>query len=91
LKQQLISVEKSKFIHCGFDLCPKKYKYLANQALLAKIFTVQNSTGQEITQVKRPKHLDAEDSMYTTNCVGCNGVYLLPVENLLCTSCRRIF
>lgn len=90
LKQKLVSIEKSKSVHCGFDLCPKKYKYLANPQLLEKIFSNPNLGNENTIQVKRPKHLDPEDSMYTTKCVGCNGVYLLPVENPLCTSCRRI-
>jgi len=90
LKQQLVSMEKPKSTHCGFDLCPKKYKYLADPVLLEKIFSNQNSR-TEIKQVKRPRHLEEEDTMYTTNCIGCNEEYLLPVENPLCTSCRRIF
>ena len=90
MKQQLVSMEKPKSIHCGFDLCPKKFKYLANPVLLEKIFSNQNSR-TEIRQVKRPRHLDEEDTMYTTNCIGCNQEYLLSVENPLCTSCRRIF
>jgi len=30
LKQQLVSIVKEKSKNCGFGLCPKKYKYLAN-------------------------------------------------------------
>ena len=89
MKQQLVSMEKPKSIHCGFDLCPKKFKYLADPVLLEKIFSNQNSR-TEIQQVKRPRHLEAVDTMYTTNCIGCNEECLLPVENPLCTSCRRI-
>ena len=89
LKQQLVSlVEKSK--NCGFGLCPKKYKYLANPKLLESIFSVPNSTSQKIAQVKRPRHLHPDDSMYTTNCIGCDKEYLLRVENPLCTNCRSI-
>ena len=90
MKQQLVSMEKPKSIHCGFNLCPKKFKYLADPVLLEKIFSNQNSR-TEIKQVKRPRHLDKEDTMYTTNCIGCNEEYLLSVENPLCTSCRRMF
>ena len=90
MKQQLVSMEKPKSTHCGFDLCPKKFKYLANPVLLEKIFSNQNSRTQ-IKQVKRPRHLEEEDTMYTTNCIGCNQEYILSVENLLCTSCRRMF
>ena len=90
MKQQLVSMEKPKSTHCGFNLCPKKFKYLANPVLLEKIFSNQNSR-TEIKQVKRPRHLDKEDTMYTTNCIGCNEEYLLSVENPLCTSCRRMF
>lgn len=91
MKQHLVSVAKSKSIHCGFGLCPKKYKYLANPQLLEKIFSNPNLGNEKIVQVKRPRDLDAEDIMHTTNCVGCNGVYLLLIENPLCTICRRIF
>ncbi len=95
MKQHLVSVEKSKSIHCGFDLCPKKYKYLANPKLLAEIFTVSNSVGQKITQVKKSKHLgfgdDPSDSMRITECNGCNQKYLLRVDDPLCMDCRRIF
>ena len=90
MKQQLVSMEKPKSTHCGFNLCPKKFKYLADPVLLEKVFSNQNSR-TEIKQVKRPRHLDEEDTMYTTNCIGCNQEYLLPVENPLCTSCRRMF
>ena len=90
MRQQLVSMEKPKSIHCGFNLCPKKFKYLADPVLLEKIFSNQNSK-TEIKQVKRPRHLDKEDTMYTTNCIGCNEEYLLSVENPLCTSCRRMF
>ena len=83
-------MEKPKSIHCGFNLCPKKFKYLANPVLLEKIFSNQNSI-TEIKKVKRPRHLEKEDTMYTTNCIGCNQEYLLSVENPLCTSCRRMF
>jgi len=90
LKQQLVSIHIQKSTHCGFDLCPKKYKYLADPVLLEKIFSNQNSR-TEIKKVKRPRQLDKEDTMYTTNCIGCNEEYLLLVENPLCTSCRRMF
>jgi hypothetical protein len=89
LKQQLVSqVEKSK--NCGFGLCPKKYKYLANPKLLESIFSVPNSSSQKIAQVKRPRHLHASDSLHTTNCIGCNREYLLRVDNPLCSNCRRM-
>ena len=90
MKQQLVSLKKPKSTHCGFNLCPKKFKYLANPVLLEKIFSNQNSR-TEIKQVKRPRHLDKENTMYTTNCIGCNEEYLLLVENPLCISCRRMF
>jgi hypothetical protein len=45
LKQQLVSIVKEKSKNCGFDLCPKKYKYLGNPQLLAEIFSM--STGNE--------------------------------------------
>lgn len=90
MKQQLVSMEKPKSTHCGFNLCPKKFKYLADPVLLEKIFSNQNSR-TDIKQVKRPRHLDEEDTMYTTNCIGCNEEYLLLVENPLCTSYRRMF
>ena len=91
MKQKLISIQKSQHVHCDFDLCPKKYKYLGNPVLLEKIFSNQNSKTEKIKEVKRPRHLDEEDTMHTTECVGCNEVFLLPVENPLCTSCRRVY
>ena len=90
MKQQLVSIQKQS-THCGFDLCPKKYKYLANPVLLDKVFSNQNFRDEKIKNIKRPRHLDEEDTMYTTNCIGCNEEYLLPVENPMCTSCRGIF
>ena len=90
MKQQLVSIVKQKSLHCGFDLCPNKYKYLANPVLLEKIFPNQNSKTEKIKDVKRPRYLDENDSMYTTNCIGCNQEYLLTVENPVCTSCRGI-
>lgn len=88
MKQQLASIQKSLF-HCGFDLCPKKYKYLANPVLLDKIFS--NQVSRIEIEIKRPSHLDKNDSMHTTNCIGCNREYLLPVETPVCTSCRRVY
>ncbi len=90
MKQQLVSIVKQQSIHCGFDLCPNKYKYLATTVLLEKIFPNQNFKTGKIKDVKRPRYLDENDSMYTTNCIGCNQEYLLAVENPVCTSCRRI-
>ena len=91
MKQQLVSMEKPKSIHCGFDLCPKKYKYLANPALLDKIFSNQIPRVEGILEVKRPRYLEKADTMYTTQCSICNEEYLLPVENPVCTSCRRMY
>ena len=89
MKQQLVSqVEKSK--NCGFGLCPKKYKYLANPKLLESIFSVPNSSSQKIAQVKRPRHLQTNDSMHVTNCIGCDRECLLRVDNPLCSNCRSM-
>ena len=89
MKQQLVSlVKKSK--NCGFGFCPKKYTYLANPKLLESIFSVPNSSSQKIAQVKRPRHLHPNDSMHVTNCIGCDGEYLLRVDNPLCSNCRRM-
>ena len=90
MKQYLVSMEKPKSIHCGFDLCPKKFKYLGNPVLLEKIFTNQNSRTQ-LKEVKRPRHLESVDMMHTTKCDGCSEEFLLPVENPLCTTCRGTF
>ena len=84
-------MEKPKSIHCGFGLCPKKYKYLANPALLDKVFSNQTPRVEKIAEVKRPWYLDEEDTMHTTQCSICNEEYLLSVENPVCTSCRRIY
>ncbi len=94
MKQQLVSVIEKKSKNCGFGLCPKKYKYLGNPALLEEIFTVQNSSSEKTVQVKVPKRLapgdDPLDSMRITNCIGCTGKYLLRVDVPLCMSCRSI-
>ena len=94
LKQQLVSIVKEKSKNCGFGLCPKKYKYLGNPALLEEIFTVQNSSSEKTVQVKVPKRLapgdDPLDSMRSAKCIGCKQEYLLRVDNPICTSCRRI-
>ena len=103
-------IKKSDFIKthsCGFGLCPKKYKYLANPQLLEEISTNTNSqivgtvksTRQNISKtidVKRticlPGTEDSPfDSMRTTNCIGCNQKYLLRVDNPICVSCRGIY
>ena len=91
MKQQLVSMEKPKSVHCGFGLCPKKYKYLANPVLLEKIFSKLTPRVESIHKVKRPWFLEKVDTMYTTNCIGCNEEYLLLVENPLCIRCRGIF
>ena len=91
MKQQLVSMEKPKSVHCGFGLCPKKYKYLANPVLLEKIFSNLTPRVESIHKVKRPWYLEKVDTMYTTQCSICNKEFLLPVENPMCTSCRRIY
>ena len=53
LKQQLISIVKEKSKNCGFDLCPKKYKYLANPQLLAEIFSMSSSGQQKIVSEEK--------------------------------------
>ncbi|QUC64389.1 hypothetical protein NsoK4_08160 [Nitrosopumilus sp. K4] len=90
MKQQLVSIQKHSAC-CGFDLCPKKYKYLANPTLLDKVFSNQVPRFEKIVDVKRPRYLDEEDTMHTTECVMCKESFLLPVENPVCTSCRRIY
>jgi len=84
-------MEKPKSTYCGFDLCPKKYKYLANPVLLDKIFSNQTLRVESIHKVKRPWYLEEVDTMYTTQCSICNKEFLLPIENPMCTSCRRIY
>ena len=89
MKQQLVSlVEKSK--NCGFGFCPKKYKYLGDPKLLDSIFGGANSGNREILKVKRPYHLEPNDFMHTTNCIGCGKEYLLRVDNPLCLNCRGV-
>ena len=76
LKQQLVSIVKEKSKNCGFDLCPKKYKYLGNPQLLDEIFSMSNSVVHKIVSekvfvtkrnlsetidVKRSKCLEADD------------------------------
>lgn len=89
LKQKLVLIQK-RSTHCGFDLCPKKYKYLANPQLLDKIFSNQVPRFKKIEQVNRPRYLDKEDMMYTTQCVVCKQEFLLNVENPVCTRCRVV-
>lgn len=90
MKQHLVSIEKSQHVHCGFDLCRKKYKYLGNPQLLDIVYSNQLPRLEKIREVKRPRHLDEEDTMYTTKCVGCNEELLLNAENPVCTRCRGI-
>ena len=91
MKQQLVSIQKPQSTHCGYDLCPKKYKYLANPVLLDKIFSNQIPRVENISEIKRPRHLDAVDSMHTTECSICKGEFLLLVETPICTGCRRMY
>ena len=92
MKQQLVSIVKEKSKNCGFGLCPKKYKYLANPQLLADIFTVSNSVGPKTVQLKISKHRGLGDSpldlMRIAKCIGCNTEHLLRVSNPVCTTCR---
>jgi hypothetical protein len=53
LKQQLVSILKEKSKSCGFDLCPNKYKYLANPQLLAEIFSMSSSGQQKIVSEEK--------------------------------------
>ena len=53
MKQQLVSILKEKSKSCGFDLCPKKYKYLANPQLLAEIFSMSSSGQQKIVSERK--------------------------------------
>ena len=95
-KQNDESKIQNKIQHnnCGFGLCPKKYKYLANPQLLADIFTVSNSVGEKTVQVKVSKNRrpgdSPLDSMRITNCIGCNKQLLLCVANPVCTNCRGL-
>ena len=89
LKQELVLIQKQSS-HCGFDLCPKKFKYLANPQLLDKVFSNQLPRFEKIKQVKRPRNLDEEDTMHITKCVGCKEELLLNVENPVCTRCRGV-
>lgn len=88
MKQELVLIQKHSS-HCGFDLCPKKYKYLGNPQLLDKIFSNRTPVYEKIKQVQRPRHLDPEDTMHITQCVGCKQEFLLNVENPVCMDCRR--
>jgi hypothetical protein len=77
--------------HCGFDLCHKKYKYLANPQLLDKVFSNQVPKFESIHKVDRPRHLDDDDTMHTTQCMMCKETFLLLVENPVCTTCRGVY
>lgn len=88
MKQHLVLIHKS-LSNCGFDLCPKKYKYLADPVLLDKVFSSQ--VPQIELEVKRPRHLDENDSMHTTNCIECKVEFLLPIATPVCTSCRGVY
>ena len=52
LKQKLVSVVGKKSKSCGFDLCPKKFKYLANPQLLDEIFSMSNPGEQKSVSEK---------------------------------------
>ena len=52
MKQQLVSIVEKKSKNCGFDLCPKKYKYLGNPQLLDEIFSMSNSVVHQIVSEK---------------------------------------
>ena len=52
MKQKLVSVVEKKSKSCGFDLCPKKYKYLGNPQLLDEIFSMSNSVVHKIVSEK---------------------------------------
>ena len=52
LKQKLVSVVEKKSKSCGFDLCPKKFKYLANPQLLDEIFSMSSSKCHKIVSEK---------------------------------------
>ena len=43
---------KTQHSNCGFGLCPKKYKYLANPQLLDEIFSMSNSGWNQIGSEK---------------------------------------
>jgi hypothetical protein len=73
---------------CGFDLCPKKYAYLANPALLEGTFRNQNvpiepKSGRRLTE--------SEYQMETRQCLECHKEYLLPLDVPICTSCRGVY
>ena len=87
-KQNDESKIQNKIQHknCGFGLCPKKYKFLANPQLLEEIFT---STKSQIAEkVESTKN---NQWMEPAPCQGCGEEYLLRVANPICASCRRIY
>jgi hypothetical protein len=88
MKQELVLIQKHS--HCGFDLCPKRLKYLANPQLLDKIFTNQNQRFENIKKFRRTVFLDEEDIMITTKCVSCNQKLLLNIKSRICSKCRRL-
>jgi len=93
LKQTLVYDLKQSSKHakkfCGFDLCPHKFKYLANPQLLDQIFRKPAEVDIQTAPVKKPSRLDKYVIMHTTECVKCKKEYLLPVENPICIICRR--
>jgi hypothetical protein len=95
-----LNVKKSA--HCGFDLCPKKYKYLANPQLLETIYNESNSI-----QIQKIKSDDKEDLMIQAMCRGCNKnesstngwsddrttktvMHILRMDCPLCITCRSL-
>ena len=87
-KQNDESKIQNKIQHnnCGFGLCPKKYKYLANPQLLEEIFTNPNPQISETTKSTKNKGW-----MDVIACESCGQQGLLRLDNPLCVSCRRIY
>jgi hypothetical protein len=72
---------------CGFDLCPKKYQYLANPILLEEIFSNQNVP----IETKSRFQVESGYQMETRQCLECHKEYLLPLDVPICTSCRGVY
>ena len=92
--KQLVSIQMDgglnakKQTNCGFDLCPKKFKYLANPSLLDRIFSDQTMVIEPKSRYRRP---DSEYSMETRACLECGKEYLLPLDVPICIGCRGIY
>ena len=87
MKQQLVSIVKEKSKNCGFDLCPKKYKYLANPQLLAEIFSMSTFGQQKIVSEKKFVTKQKISETIDVNHAKCREAGDDPLDSMRITNC----